>query len=364
MDCFTQLSIPTWMLLGLAVYCGIVRFYRYKSLNDMIKKYPDPNTILHNNEAANEIYGNVFRREFPNVARTSMEFSLFKTFVIPNVSKLLVATGEFANNCTKRAEDTEIILSEMIDAYPRIQNHLMQGHTVSEKEVEQQHHRHKLSVERLNQIHGRYPIRNSDFVYTLALFLADPIQWIEDYEWRPLDIREINAIWYDLGLEMNIKDIPESVEGLLKFKEDHEDKEIAYSPTNWKVALPTIEHLLTRLPKFLWPAVFKFLPCLLDKRAIGAFGIEAPSWFIQLVFKILVRGRALFIRYFCLPRRQYLLRTPFHANEDGRYVPHFFLYKPEFYHGGYCIPELGPEKMRPKTCPIIHRKSYGATNKE
>ncbi|CAO3582232.1 unnamed protein product [Absidia cylindrospora] len=364
MDYLPQLSTTTWVIMGLAIYCGIVRHYRYKSLNEMIKKYPDPNTILESKEAASEIYSNIFRREFPNVARTSLEFSLFKTFVIPSVSKLLVSTGQFGKHATKRAEDTELILSEMIDAYPRIQNHLMEGHTATEKEIEEQYRRQKLSVERLNEIHGKYNIRNGDYVYTLSLFLADPIQWINDYEWRHLDIREINAIfkvWYDIGVDMKMKDIPNTVEGLLRFKEEFEEKEIQYSPSNWKVALPTIHHLLTRLPEFVWPVVFKVLPCLLDVRAIDAFGIDHPSWFTRLTFKCVVRARALFIRYFCLPRSRYLLRTPFHANEDGKFVPHYFLYKPTFYEKGYCIYELGPEKMMPKSCPVVHRKSYGAT---
>ncbi|CAO3608097.1 unnamed protein product [Cunninghamella blakesleeana] len=352
---------PTGTLITviLGVYCGLVRRYRYDYLNEIRKKYPDPNMVLNDHQAAIEIYSHIFRREFPELARTSLEFALFKTFVIPSVSKLLVSTNEFGKNCTRRAEDTELILSEIIDAFPRIQNHLAEGHQVTEKDILQQNYRGKLSVERLNEIHGKYPIRNGDYLYTLALFLSEPVRWINDYEWRKLDIREINAIfrvWHDIGIDMKMKDVPDTKEGLLKFKEDYEKKEIKYSPSNWKCAVPTIEHLLTRLPKFVGPIVYKFVPCFLEKRDIDAFGIQHPSWIIRFIFWFLIRSRAFFIRYFMFPRKKYLLRTPFHANEEGKYMPHFFIYKPVVYPDGYCIAELGPEKMLPKSCPIMHRR--------
>ncbi|KAI8070903.1 hypothetical protein BC940DRAFT_234999 [Gongronella butleri] len=323
-------NIPQSALLGLVllVYCSVVRYYRYQHLNAIKRKYPDPDVILKDLDAAYEIYSHIFRREFPNVARTSLEFALFKTFVIPSVSKLLVSTGEFGKNCTKRAEDTEMILSEIIDAYPRIQNHRMDGHVVTDDDIKQQYARAALSVQRLNEIHGKYPIRNGDYLYTLALFLSEPVKWVNAYEWRPLDIREVNA------------------------SGEYEKTEIKYAPSNWKCAVPTINHLLTRLPKALGPLVYKFVGCLLEPQMIDAFGIKHPSWFIRLLFWCAVRSRALFIRYFCLPRNRYLLRTPFHANDQGRYVPHFFLYEPKIYPNGYCIAELGPEKLRPASCPF------------
>ncbi|KAI9307150.1 hypothetical protein BJ944DRAFT_198105 [Cunninghamella echinulata] len=364
-DFISQHPTGTLLAVVIGVYCSLVQRYRYSYLNELRKKYPDPNTVLNDHDAAIEIYSHIFRREFPELARTSLEFALFKTFVIPSVSKLLVSTGEFANSCTRRAEDTELILSEIIDAYPRIQNHLAEGNKVTEKDIVQQNHRAKLSVERLNQIHGKYPIRNGDYLYTLALFLSEPVRWINSYEWRKLDIREINAIfrvWHDIGVDMKIQDVPNTKEELLKFKEEYEVKEIKYSPSNWKCAVPTIEHLLTRLPRFVGPLVYKFVPCFLEKRDIDAFGIDHPSWFIRLLFWFFIRSRAFFIRYFCFPRKRYLLRTPFHANEDGKYMPHFFIYKPVVYPDGYCIPELGPEKMLPKSCPIAHRHTASQNN--
>jgi hypothetical protein len=126
-------------------------------------------------------------------ARSSLEFALFKPFATPSVSKLLVSTREFLDRCPRRAEDTELILSEIIDAYPRIQNELKRNPHISEKDMRKQYDRREASINRLNELHGKYPISNDDYLYTLVLFVTEPIRWINSWEWRKLDVREVNA---------------------------------------------------------------------------------------------------------------------------------------------------------------------------
>lgn len=62
---------------------------------------------------------------------------------------------------------------------------------IPEKEIEKQYKRRDTAIHRLNEIHGKYNISNDDYLYTLVLFLAEPIRWINNWEWRKLDIREI-----------------------------------------------------------------------------------------------------------------------------------------------------------------------------
>lgn len=42
----------------------------------------------------------------------------------------------------------------------------------------------------MNELHGKYNILNGDYIYTLSLFTDEPVNWINRYEWRQLDIRE------------------------------------------------------------------------------------------------------------------------------------------------------------------------------
>lgn len=97
------------------------------------------------------------------------------------------------DRCPRRAEDTELILSEIIDAYPRIQNEMRCNPNISEKDIDKQYQRREASINRLNELHGKYSISNEDYLYTLTLFVAESIRWLNSWEWRKLDIREVNV---------------------------------------------------------------------------------------------------------------------------------------------------------------------------
>ena len=127
------------------------------------------------------------------ISRESIEVALFKTFTVPTVSKILTGTREFEKAPLRRAEDTELILSEIIDAYPRIQNQLMRNQLVTDKEIAKQYERAEISIHRLNELHAKYSILNDDYIFTIALFVDEPIRWINTFEWRQLDIREVNV---------------------------------------------------------------------------------------------------------------------------------------------------------------------------
>ena len=53
--------------------------------------------------------------EFPFDTTRSLEFALFRTFAAPSVSALLAQTGEFPQRAQKRYDDTDLILSEIIE---------------------------------------------------------------------------------------------------------------------------------------------------------------------------------------------------------------------------------------------------------
>lgn len=62
-----------------------------------------------------------------------------------------------------------------------------------EKIESEQRGRAKIAIERLNEIHGKYQILNGDYLYTLSLFITQPIKWINRYGWRKLDPLEENV---------------------------------------------------------------------------------------------------------------------------------------------------------------------------
>ncbi len=61
----------------------------------------------------------------------------------------------------------------------------------------------------MNYIHSGYQragkISNEDLLYTLSVFITEPISWIAKYEWRELTDMEICAIgtfWKSIGDSM------------------------------------------------------------------------------------------------------------------------------------------------------------------
>lgn len=123
----------------------------------------------------------------------SLQLAMFKTYTTPKNSKILVATGEFGKECPRRYEDTELILREFADVYGRIQNHIKDHPDTPEEHLLDQWDRKKKAIKRLNELHGKYNIGNDDFLYTLTMFITEPVAWVNKYEWRQLDEREINV---------------------------------------------------------------------------------------------------------------------------------------------------------------------------
>src|SRR5690348_668536 len=53
--------------------------------------------------------------EFPFDTTRSLELALFRTFCVPSISALLERTGEFLRRAQKRYDDTDLIVSELME---------------------------------------------------------------------------------------------------------------------------------------------------------------------------------------------------------------------------------------------------------
>ncbi|KAI8094459.1 hypothetical protein BDF21DRAFT_442423 [Thamnidium elegans] len=258
--------------------------------------YPDPQQALDDVEIAKEIAAITLKKEFP---------FFFKVFTIPTISKLLVATGEFANACPRRIKDTQLILYEMLDtSNPNIPQQDTDDQCKREKEV-------------------------TDSLY---------------------------RVWYDVSITVNIENFPRSPEKLFEFT--------VYSPSNWKCGENTARLLFTRfLPSFLhekgYQMSLRLLPFVLSPDDVIAFGLlYKKSKLITWALEGLLGLRAIMIRCFMLPRLEFVCRTPFYANTEGKYVPGFFLFKPYIYKDGYNISELGLEiflEKKNEQCPFASK---------
>ncbi|TDZ61600.1 Mycophenolic acid synthesis protein B [Colletotrichum trifolii] len=360
----------------------LVRFLRYRRRDDIQRRYPyktrEEMASMSLSDAA-AIMRELSDREFPTIFYSSVSFALFKTYGIPTISKLLVATSQLSGDATasKRRTDTGVLMTEIIFNDPASRRNIS-------------------AVARVNFLHDGWrragKISNDDMLYTLSLFALEPVRWTAKYEWRDLTVIEKTAMavfWKDLGREMLVdydrlvphmggKDDPLAwLEALQVWSIEYEEEYMVYSVPNEKLARANTNLIMLDLPTFAHGFVFAQLRCLMDPILRHAMGYEDPSDFQFAIFRQLVSLRRCIIRHVCLPRPKWWTNPLIPDKADPRtgrfclpsYLAHPYYVKPTFYSrwgpsamysrliggclpgdeddkyypNGYVISEVGPE---------------------
>ncbi len=225
--------------------------------------------------------------DFPWDIERSLEFALFRTYAVPSISGLLVRTGEFETRTRKRYDDTELILSEMVE------NGLDSD-------------RGQAALARMNAMHGAYRIANEDMLYVLSTFVFEPIRWLDRFGWRTLTASEradIFAYYIDLGQRMGIANLPNDLDAFERFNRDYEATHFRYAESNARIARATMDLLLGfYAPRMLWPLGHPVLRAMMDPPLLDPMGLKpAPEWLKGAVHGAL-KLRAKALRF--LPKRR------------------------------------------------------------
>ena len=252
------------------------------------------------------------RVDFPWDMTRALELALFRTFCIPTISALLDHTGEFQCRAQRRYDDTDIIMSEIM-------------------EFGYESERGLAAIRRMNQIHGRYDISNDDFLYVLSTFVFVPIRWIGSFGWRRLLPAEEEAMfqfWREVGRRMNIRNLPGSSTEFAAFSGDYERTHCRHTEANARVGAATRALFASWFPAPLRPLVRSGIHALLDDPLREAFGFPRPGRMLRTLVPASLKLRARLLRLF--PRRKRpLLRTEMtHRSHPC----------------GYRISDLGPPK--------------------
>ena len=153
-------------------------------------------------------------------------------------------------------------------------------------------------LQRMNAIHGRFPIANSDYLYVLSTFIYEPVRWCDRFGWRPLSDLEKQAMyhfWAAVGERMGITDIPTSYKDFEDYNQTYEKEHFTCAVANQRVADATRAMLLSWFPLGLRSLANQAIPALLDAPLLNALGWHpAPSYLTQLLETSLrVRSRLL-----------------------------------------------------------------------
>jgi hypothetical protein len=250
--------------------------------------------------------------EFPWDTTRSLELALFRTFASPRVAALLDSTGEFARAAQKRYDDTDLILSTIVEA----------GYDSEEG---------RRAIRQMNRIHGRFEISNEDFLYVLSSFVFEPIRWNARFGWRPLIETEKLATfeyWREVGRRMAIREIPDTYGEFERFNEEYERREFRRTEASRRVGTSTRDMFLAWFPGLPRRFGAQAIYALMDEPLLEAFGFPQPPRAVRAAVENALRARARIVA--ALPaRRRPRLRAQRRTKTYGR---------------DWRLEELGPAK--------------------
>jgi hypothetical protein len=249
--------------------------------------------------------------EFPFDTARSLELAFFRTFAVPRIAELLGSTGEFTERALRRYDDTDLLISSFAE----------NGY---DSDVG------RAAIRRMNQIHGRFPIVNEDFLYVLSTLVVEPFRWNDRFGWRRATDAERIAtyeFWRNVARLMNIQDVPPSYDDVERFNVQYERERFGYTEAGHRVATAMVSMFVGKIPGVPRGLGARGIYALLDEPLLDALGLPHPTGAERRVAEGALRLRARAVSL--LPPRP----RPRRRTEIGRR---------RTYPRGYRIEELGP----------------------
>ncbi len=226
-----------------------------------------------------EIYRLSSGFEFPWDYRRALELALLRTFAVPSIADLLVATGEFARVPQRRYDDTAILMGEL-SAY---------GYDSE---------RGRTALRRINRAHGHYRIDNDDMLYVLSTFVVDPVRWIDRYGWRRLLPQErvaAYAFYREVGRRMGIQNIPGSFGELERLNREHGAR-LHGGPATEALREDVLGLVAGWFPRPLRGVARRLLPASFDDELLAGLGLPSPPRWQRAAARRVLRTRATVVR--------------------------------------------------------------------
>lgn len=209
----------------------------------------------------------------------ALELALLRTYAVPEISRVLVSTGELVTRTRKRYDDTELLMSTLVEhGYDSVPG--------------------RAALRRINQMHGRHDLAHEDLRYVLSTFVLDPIRWVARYGARPLTTAEQWAtfrFYMEVGRRMGIRDLPATLDELERFSRAYEADRFAYDDANRALWEATSRMFLELwLPPRVAPLARPVLEAVVadvDPRLPGMFGFAAPPRRLVAAVRTALRAR-------------------------------------------------------------------------
>jgi mpaB/rubber oxygenase-like protein len=265
-----------------------------------------------------EIYRNLVLVDAPMTLDMGLNMAFYRTYAAPPIARLLASTGELTERTQKRADDTGILVYEMI-------NHGFD------------HPRGRAALSRMNRIHARFEIAAEDYLYVLAALVVVPVSFFDRYGWRRALAQEKAAaaeFYHQMGRRMNIgPPLPRTYEAFEEHLANYEAKVFAYSDAAHHLMTVSTTFMTQRFPALFARPVEVMTSALMDPPMRAALGAADPPRGVATLVRLGFRTACYLTRW----------SRPHARNRfaDGS-VPAVS------YPGGYQIEQIGPPPASPR----------------
>jgi hypothetical protein len=259
-----------------------------------------------------EIHRLTLFHDFPWDMRLAFNLAFNRSFALPRVARLLVQTGEILRTPRKRADDTGIIMYEI----------LLNG---------LESPRGRIALRRLNDAHRHFALDNGDSNYVLAALVVIPVRWLQRYGWRAPSAheREAAAAYYrEVGRRMGVRDIPSGYAAFAEFFDAYEREHLRHTPEAERIERVTRDLLRGRIPGPLRGAADALIGALYDEPLRRAYAVPRPPLWARAGLHVTLRTRAVMLR-FARPRSEPLFANGIRAKS---------------YPDGYDLERVGPDE--------------------
>lgn len=242
----------------------------------------------------------------------SLVYALFtvaflKQVAVPTMARILYrrGTGDIVVETIRRNDDTLVFFGQLLDHGP--------GSPTGQE-----------WIDRLNQIHAHFPLRNSDSLYTLATLALDA----ESITARagvslfsPAELEAHWAFWRAVAQRQHLTDIPETRDDLRHWAADYEKAEYAPTHDGREIATALVTGFGERcLPRALRRWDGQVIAALSPPRLREVLGLPRPSIVVDSLVRLALRSYALTVDVRRVPAERSMARD-FGAARYGERPP-------------------------------------------
>ncbi|MFH8349533.1 oxygenase MpaB family protein [Streptomyces sp. NPDC018045] len=213
---------------------------------------------------AEAVYRRLVRHDLSEDLAFGLNIGFYRTFAVPQIAELLVATGKMTGQAEVRAKTTGLMMHQLFAAG-----------LDSPRGAE--------TVAALQRIHSRWQIGDDAFRYVLSCFDIAPMRWCDTYAWRATTAAEKAAshtFYRGLADRMGIPGVPATWDAFAGWTDRFERRQFAATAASATLWAATRGMLIRRFfPAPLGPFVRTAADALLDeplRRAVGARRPSAP----------------------------------------------------------------------------------------